>query len=80
LGFVKKKTVYPVNRKYVGLSENIVCFHCGKTGHYRYSCPSRKYAIERNMIYVKQIWVRKDELQMFKGMGPKWIWVPKTNL
>jgi len=77
---VKKKTVHPVKRKYVGLSENILCFHCGKTGHHRYSCPSRKYAIERSLVYVKQVWVRKDELHMFKGMGPNWIWVPKTNL
>jgi len=34
LDFVTKCTVYPVNRKYIGLPENIVCFHCGKTGHY----------------------------------------------
>jgi len=32
LGFVTKRTVYLVNRKYVGLAENIVCFHCGKRG------------------------------------------------
>jgi len=32
LGFVIKRTVYPVNRKYVGLPENIVCFHCGERG------------------------------------------------
>jgi len=32
LDFVNEHTVYPVNRKYVGLSENIVCFHCGKRG------------------------------------------------
>jgi len=76
---VSKQTVYPVNRKYVGLQENIIYFHCSKTGHYRYTCPSRKYAMERNMIYVKQIWVRKDKICMSKGMGPKWIWVPKTN-
>ena len=80
LGFTPKRMIYPVNRKYVGLSENIVCFHCGKTGHYRYTCPSRKYAIERNAVYVRQIWVRKDDICMSKGMGPKWIWVPKTNL
>ena len=80
LGFVTKRTVYPVNRKYVGLPENIVCFHCGKTGHYRYACPIRRYAIERNTVYVRQIWVRKDEICTSKGMGPKWIWVPKTNL
>ena len=34
LRFVTKHTVYPVNRKYVGLPKNIICFHCGKTGHY----------------------------------------------
>ena len=79
LGFVNEHTVYPVNRKYVGLSENTVCFHCEKTEHYRYACSSRKYVIERNLIYVKQIWVRKDEICMSKEMGPKWIWVPKTN-
>ena len=79
LGFVNEHTVYPVNRKYVGLSKNTVCFYCGKTGHYRYACSSRKYAIERNLIYVKQIWVRKDEICMSNGKGPKWIWVPKTN-
>ena len=75
-----KRMTYPVNRKYVGLAENIVCYHCGKMGHYRYTCPSRKYAIERNTGYVKQIWVRKDEICTSKGLGPKSIWVPETNL
>ena len=74
------KMTYPVNRKYVGLSENIVCDHCGKKGHYRYTYPSRKYAIKKNSVYVKQIWIRKDEICTSKEMGPKWIWVPKTNL
>ena len=79
LGFVTKRTVYPVDRKYVGLPENIVCFHFGKTGHYQYTCPIRRYAMEKNLIHVKQIWVRKDEICTSKRMGPKWIWVPKTN-
>ena len=79
LDFEKKHTVYPYNRKYVGLPENIVCFHCEKIGHVRYICPSRKHAIEKNLGYVKQIWVREEDLSMLKGMGPKKIWVPKTN-
>ena len=79
LGFMAKHTDYPVNRKYVSLPEYIVCYHCGKTGHYRYTCPSRKNAMERSMIYVKQIWVKKNEIYSSKRMGPKWIWVPKTN-
>ena len=41
LGFQPKHTVCPRYRKYVQLSENIVCFHCGKTAHVRCTCPSR---------------------------------------
>jgi len=80
LGIVTKRTIYPVNRKYVGLPENIVRFYCGKIGHYRYACPSRKNAMNKNLVYVKQVWVRKNEIFVSKGMGPRWIWVPKTNL
>jgi len=64
---------------YVGLPENIVCYHCGKTGHVRYICSSKKNALERNLGYVKQIWVRKEDLFLLKGLRPKKIWVPKTN-
>ena len=69
-----------VNKKYVGLQENIICFHLRETYHYRYACPLRKRAMERNSLYVKQVWIRKDDLtSMSKKVGPKWIWVPKTN-
>jgi len=79
LGFRRKHTDHPKNRKYVGLLENIVCFHCGKTSHVRYTFPSRNNAMERNLNHVKQIWVGKDEIFMSNGKGPKWIWVPKTS-
>jgi len=79
LGFQQKHTVYPRYKKYVGLPENIVCFHCGKTEHVRYTCPSRNNALERNFGYIKQIWVRKEDLCMLKGMGLKKIWISKTN-
>jgi len=65
-----KRTVYRVNIKCVGLSENIVCFQCGKMGHYRYGCLSRMYAMNKSLVYAKQVWVRKDELSVSKGMGP----------
>jgi len=77
---VNKHAIFPVNRKPVDLPENIVCFHCEKKGHYRYACSSRKYAMKRNLIHVKQVWIKKDEICISQGMGPKWIWVPKTNL
>jgi len=77
---VNRPVTRPVNKKYVGLRENIICFHCGKTGHYHYACPLRKGAMEINSLYAKQVWIRKDYLtSMSKKMGPKWIWVPKTN-
>ena len=72
-------TIYPCKRKYIGLLENIVCYHCGKTEHVRYVCPSREHAFKKNFSCVKQIWVRKDELSMLKRMGSKQIWVPKIN-
>jgi len=65
---------------YVGLHENIICFHYGKTMRYRYTCSLRKGAMERNLLHVKQMWTRKDELtSISKKVGPKWIWVPKSN-
>jgi len=80
LSSVNKHAIFAVNRKPLDLPENIICFHCGKMGHYRYACCSRKYAMKRNLIHVKQVWIKKDELCISQGMGPKWIWVPKTNL
>ena len=50
LGFVTKHTIYPVNTEYVSLPKNIMCFHCGKTGHYRYACLSRMYAMNKNLV------------------------------
>jgi len=79
LGFVKKHTIYLCNRKYVGLPESIVCYHCGKTGYVRYACPSREHALKKNFGCVKQISVRKDELSILKRMRPNQIWVPKPN-
>jgi len=76
---VIKHAVNPANKRYVGLQENIICFQCGNMGHYRCTCPLRKYAMERSMISVKQIWVRKDEICMSRKMGRKWIWVPKLT-
>jgi len=71
LGFEKKHTVHPNNRKYVGLPKNIVCFYCGKTRHYRYTCLSRKNAIERDLVHLKQIWVRREDLYIPKTMVPQ---------
>jgi len=73
LGFVNKHTVYPCNRKYLGLLENIVCYRCGKIGHVRYTCPSREHAFKKNYGCVKLIWVRKEDLSILKRMRLKQI-------
>jgi len=79
LGFVSKRTIYPVNRKYVGLPKNIICFHYGKTGHYRYGCPLRKYAVARNLIHVKQIWVEKMRIACLRKWHPSGSEFPKLT-
>ena len=72
LGFVSRHVTKPISKKYVRLLENIICFHCGESGHHRYAYPIRKKAMERNSIYVKQMWIKKDELiSTSKGMGRK---------
>jgi len=78
-GFGRKHGDCPRDRKYVRLPENVLCFHCGKTGHVRYTCPSRNNALKRNLGCVKQVWIRKKDLHMCKGTGPKKIWVPESN-
>jgi len=81
LGFVNRGVTKLVNKKYVGLQENILCFHCGKTGHYHYTCPLRKGAMERNLLYIKQMWIRKDELiSMSKKWDPSGSMFPKLTL
>ena len=41
LGFVNRRVTEPVDKKYVGLPENIICYHCAKTSHYRYAYGSQ---------------------------------------
>jgi len=50
LEFVNRPITKPVNKKYVGLKENITCFHCGNGGHYQHTCLLRKRAMERNSL------------------------------
>jgi len=74
LGFVNRHVTKPMNKKYVEFQENIIYFHCGKTGHYRYTCFLGKEAMERNLLHVKKMWIRKNELtSMSKKVGPEWI-------
>ena len=81
LGIVNRPITKPIYKKYVGLKENITCFHCGKTGHYRHTCLLRKRVMERNSLYVKQIWIRKDELNSMtkKRIGPKKFGFPRLT-
>jgi len=83
LGYGKKEKVKFVDKKYVGMPENIICFHCGHTGHVRYNCPIRRNSDLRNSSYACSMTcsgtASDTRLAHEKGREPKWIWVPKTN-
>ena len=56
---------------------NVICFYCNHKRHYQFSCP-----LKRNMG-VKKVWVPKgthvpNELNT-NPIGPKLIWVPKSQ-
>ena len=59
LGFANRPITKPVNKKYAGLKENITCFHCGKTGHYRHTCLLRKRAMERNSYMLNKCGLKR---------------------
>jgi len=60
--------------------QRILCvFIVEKSGMLGILVHLEKHALEKNLGYVKQIWVRKDDLSMLKRMRPKKSWVPKTN-
>jgi len=83
LGYGRKKKMKYVDKKYVGMPENIICFHCGHTGHVRYTCPIRRGFDERNRSYAcsrpRSLTAYDSLLAHGKKKEPKWIWVPKTN-
>ncbi|GAB2300154.1 hypothetical protein Dimus_038605 [Dionaea muscipula] len=79
LGFKEKSKTWNPKGKYVGLPEYKTCMFCGNGGHETSECLKRSMALERNLCYVRQIWVRKDSFYASHKKGPKQVWVPKSN-
>ena len=58
---------------------NITCFHCNHKGHFQFSCPIKS----KMNVGMKKVWVSKGtQVQYalsFNPLGPKLIWVPKSQ-
>ncbi|XP_075076373.1 uncharacterized protein LOC142163023 [Nicotiana tabacum] len=53
LGFGNPTSKWDPNSKYIALTENKICTHCGKTGHYKSECTAKEKAIQKNQKFVQ---------------------------
>ncbi|XP_059288400.1 uncharacterized protein LOC132041710 [Lycium ferocissimum] len=54
IGFNREKIPYNPHSKYVSTTENWLCTHCGKPGHYKEGCKARIKVFQRNKDFVKK--------------------------
>ncbi|XP_060216297.1 uncharacterized protein LOC132643781 [Lycium barbarum] len=52
IGYKKAKTPFNPHSKYVSVTDNWLCTHCGNVGHYKNSCKARFQSMHRNKAYV----------------------------
>ncbi|KAH0665121.1 hypothetical protein KY285_026327 [Solanum tuberosum] len=58
---------YNPHRKYMSVSDNLLCTHCGRNGHLKEKCESLRKAKERDVKFVRS---ENDVKKGHKGPGP----------
>ncbi|XP_070030407.1 uncharacterized protein [Nicotiana sylvestris] len=53
LGFQREKTPYNPHNKYVTISDNWLCTHCGNNGHVKENCLARVQSVQKNKGTIK---------------------------
>ncbi|KAH0761524.1 hypothetical protein KY290_017597 [Solanum tuberosum] len=64
LGSLNISPPYNPYNKYVSVSDNLLCLHCGRNGHFKKYCPARKASQEKVSVYFRQ------KFNQNKGLAP----------
>ncbi|XP_070002702.1 uncharacterized protein [Nicotiana sylvestris] len=54
IGFQKEKTPYNPHSKYVIVSDNWFCTHCGNNGHFKENCQTRVQSVQKTKCLLKK--------------------------
>jgi len=76
-GIGYKKYVPKFDPKYVGISDNNMCTHCGRVGHFRDTCPALIHAQFRNTFGIAKNVKKEEEPKLNPPIHTKWIKVNK---
>ncbi|XP_070011032.1 uncharacterized protein [Nicotiana sylvestris] len=59
IGFQREKTPYNPQSKYVTVSDNWLCTHCGNNRHFKENCQARVQSFQKNKVFVENVTTKK---------------------
>nr|XP_016497964.1 PREDICTED: uncharacterized protein LOC107816742 [Nicotiana tabacum] len=69
IGFQREKTPYNPNIKYVIISDNWLCTHCGNNGYFKENCQAMVQSIQKNKVFAENGTVKGSSQQWFMDSG-----------
>ncbi|XP_075106756.1 uncharacterized protein LOC142179781 [Nicotiana tabacum] len=72
-GIDYRKPVPKFDPKYVGISDNDMCTHCGRVVHFRDTCPALIYAQFRNTFGIAKNVKKEEDPKVNPHVHTKWI-------
>ncbi|XP_070002032.1 uncharacterized protein [Nicotiana sylvestris] len=55
IGFQREKTPYNPHSKYVTISDNWLCTHCGNNGHFKEKCQAKVQSVQKNKVFAEKV-------------------------
>ncbi|XP_070013122.1 uncharacterized protein [Nicotiana sylvestris] len=59
IGFQRKKTPYNPHSKYVIVSDNWLCTHCGNNGHFKENFQARVQSAQKNKVFAEKVTIKE---------------------